>query len=582
MGCSGCSTSGSGKVGGCGSSGGCSTGGCNRLNTFDWLTTLDIDDASTFELAEITFRNGSRKEFFRNQPGTRATSGDYVLVESDNGYDIGKISLCGELARLQMKKKAIKSDGVFRNVIRKANERDLEKLKEIRSYEKPTMIQARAISKTLNIDMKVGDVEFQGDGRKATFYYTAEGRIDFRELIRHFAKDFRVKIEMRQIGVRQESAKIGGIGSCGRELCCSTWLTDFKSVSTVAARYQNLAINQSKLSGQCGRLKCCLNYELDTYMEALEQFPQNAERIRTAGGVATLVKTDIFKGLLFYGYDSDKSNKTYALEPAQVRSMQEMLSKGQMPPELSQLQVVKDAVEEEVGYEDVTGAVELPEELRRKKKKKKRPDSDRRENRSSEPRTPNSSTGQDQPAKTNDSNRSSGNEQRPPRNGNNNRNNSDRNSQDRNNPNRNNPNRNNSNRNNPDRDSSDRNKPENAGNDANQAPKPIQENPENRGQGVGGEKRDNRNNRDRNFNKSRNPNENRNQQRPPDADRTKGENNAPPKEQGANPPILKNAEGTNAEGAAPRKEQGPFKKNFKKFPPRNNPNQAKPDNTNPQ
>ena len=504
MACSGCSTSGSGKAGGCGSSGGCSSGGCNRLNTFDWLTTLDIDDASTFELVEITFRNGSRKEFFRNQPTTRATSGDYVLVESENGYDIGKISLAGELARLQMKKKAIKDDGVFRNVIRKANERDLEKLREIRTYEKPTMIQARAISKTLNIDMKVGDVEFQGDGRKATFYYTAEGRIDFRELIRHFAKDFRVKIEMRQIGVRQESAKIGGIGSCGRELCCSTWLTDFKSVSTVAARYQNLAINQAKLSGQCGRLKCCLNYELDTYMEALEQFPQNAERIRTAGGVATLVKTDIFKGLLFYGYDSDKSNKTYALEPAQVRNMQEMLSKGQMPPELSQLQVVKENVEEEVGYEDVTGAVELPEELRRKKKKKKKPSADNRDGRSPEQRAQNAGSGQNTNNRNNDPNRAGGNAQRPAKPGNNNRNNQDRNNQDRNNQDRNNPNRNQSNRNNNERDQTDRTKPENVANEGNQPQRPVQGNPEQKAQGEGTEMRENRNNRDRNFNKSRN------------------------------------------------------------------------------
>ncbi|MBK8724116.1 MAG: hypothetical protein IPL95_18270 [Saprospiraceae bacterium] len=386
MGCSGCSVSSDlGKGCGCGS-GGCSSGGCNRLNTFDWLTTLDIEDASDFELVEVSFRNGSRKEFFRNLPNSRATTGDYVMLEAENGFDIGKISLSGELARLQIKKKSIKEDALFRNVIRKANERDLEKLQDIRSMEKPTMIQARAIAKTLNIDMKIGDVEYQGDGRKATFYYTAEGRIDFRELIRHFAKDFKVKIEMRQIGVRQESAKIGGIGSCGRELCCSTWLTDFKSVSTIAARYQNLAINQAKLSGQCGRLKCCLNYELDVYMEALEQFPQNAERIRTAGGMATLVKTDIFKGLLFYGYENDKSNKTYPLEPIQVRSMQEMLSRGQMPPELSQMQIVAEDLEKEVGYEDVTGAVELPDEKKKKKKKKKKPNSgEPRENRN-EPR----------------------------------------------------------------------------------------------------------------------------------------------------------------------------------------------------
>ena len=264
------------------------------MNTYDWLATKDIRDNDDFDIVEVSFKNGSRKSFYHNPSHTRAIIGDMVVVEASNGYDIGRISLTGELVRLQMKKKKTSEDVILQSVIRVANERDLERLEEARSLEMRTMVRSRAIAKTLELEMKIGDVEYQGDKRKATFYYTAEGRVDFRELIRHFAKEFKVKIEMRQIGARQESARIGGVGSCGRELCCSTWLTDFKSVSTAAARYQNLAINQSKLSGQCGRLKCCLNYELDTYMDALTHFPKNAEKLKTEVGLASLWLKPIF------------------------------------------------------------------------------------------------------------------------------------------------------------------------------------------------------------------------------------------------------------------------------------------------
>src|SRR6185503_322562 len=209
----------------------------------------------------------------------------------------------------QMKKKRTKEQTVTNPVIRMANDRDIERLNEYRQLEKTAMVRARAISYTLGLDMKVTDVEYRGDGRKATFYYTAEGRVDFRELVRLYAKEFQVKVEMRQIGARQEAGRIGGIGSCGRELCCSTWLTDFKSVNTHAARYQNLSINQAKLSGQCGRLKCCLNYELDTYMEALQGFPDNCDVMQVAKGNAFLVKKDIFKNLMWYVLPD--SNKHY-------------------------------------------------------------------------------------------------------------------------------------------------------------------------------------------------------------------------------------------------------------------------------
>ncbi len=380
MGCAGCSISKNGSdAKGCGggcSSNGCSSGGCNRLNTFDWLTNLELEDTEPFQYAEVSFKNGARKAFFRNPNTIRTSTGDWVLVEALNGYDLGRISLSGDLVRLQMKRKKVNIDHIQHSVIRKANERDLERMQEARSREQGTLVLARAIARSLKINMKVGDVEYQGDGRKATFYYTADGRVDFRELIRQYAKEFHVKIEMRQIGARQESARIGGIGSCGRELCCSTWLTDFKSVNTAAARYQNLAINQSKLSGQCGRLKCCLNYELDTYMDALKGFPDEAEKLQTKEGVAVLVKTDIFRQLMFYAYEHEGSRgKIYPLDAKQVQTIVEMNKTGGKPAGLGEVQVVqqtRDDDEPDVDYGDVTGAIELPEEERRRRKKKKK------------------------------------------------------------------------------------------------------------------------------------------------------------------------------------------------------------------
>ncbi|HRF39150.1 MAG TPA: regulatory iron-sulfur-containing complex subunit RicT [Saprospiraceae bacterium] len=384
MGCAGCSISkntgadAKGCGGGC-SSNGCSSGGCNRLNTFDWLTYLELDDAEPFQYAEVSFKNGARKSFFRNPETARVSTGDWVLVESLNGYDVGRISLSGDLVRLQMKRKRCNIDHVQQSIIRRANERDLERMQEARSRERDTIVLARAIARSLKINMKIGDVEYQGDGRKATFFYTADGRVDFRELIRQYAREFSVKIEMRQIGARQESARIGGIGACGRELCCSTWLSDFKSVNTAAARYQNLAINQSKLSGQCGRLKCCLNYELDTYMDALKGFPDDAEKLQTKEGVAVLVKTDIFRQLMFYAYEHEGGRgKIYALDAKQVHAIVEMNKNRERPTSLGDVQVVQASTrgedEPEVDYSDVTGAIELPdEERRRRKKKKKKP-----------------------------------------------------------------------------------------------------------------------------------------------------------------------------------------------------------------
>lgn len=396
-----CGSCGVSKDGTKGCSGGCS-GGCNRMNTFDWLTDLDIEDWATkelsgIELVEVSFKNGARKDFFQNPAHTRTTTGDLVLVEipGGGGYDVGQISLSGELVRLQMKKKGVKEKSVTLNVIRRANERDTEKLNEARNAERDIMIRARTIARTLDLDMKVGDVEFQGDGRKATFYYTADGRVDFRELIRHYAKEFKIKIEMRQIGSRQESARVGGLGSCGRELCCSTWLTDFKTVSTAAARYQQMTINQIKLSGACGRLKCCLNYELDTYLDALEEFPENAERLHLLSGRAFLIKTDVFKGLLTYVMESgEDKGKYFTLGIAEVKSVLAAIENGETPNDLKTLQIQpgegkrrrpnhnngtrsnveeddEDDYEPDEDYEDVTGAIELRDDKRRKRKRKR-------------------------------------------------------------------------------------------------------------------------------------------------------------------------------------------------------------------
>jgi len=342
------------------------------MNTYDWISVKELSDPSAFQMVEVSFKKGARKDFYINEPSSRAVTGDMVVVETASGYDIGRISLSGELVRLQMKKKMIAEDRIVHKIIRKANERDVEKLEEARALEKESMVRARVIARTLGLDMKVGDVEFQGDKKKATFYYTAEGRVDFRELVKEYAREFKVKIEMRQIGARQESARIGGIGSCGRELCCSTWLSDFKSVNTSAARYQNTSINQSKLSGQCGRLKCCLNYELDTYMEAIRDFPDNVDVLQTKSGTASLMKTDIFGGLMYYMFDNDKRGNFIAVEKNRVKVIKELNNKGFYPDDLldnETLAAIREEQENTPDYEDVTGLIELPAEQRRKKKK---------------------------------------------------------------------------------------------------------------------------------------------------------------------------------------------------------------------
>ena len=372
MGCGSCGTSKNGGLpGGCKDHGSCRSGGCNRLNVHDWLSLIPVADFSKpFPFVEVSFNHGSRKEYFKAQNPLQYEKGDFVTVESSLGFDVGIVSLTGELVKLQMKKKGVKekSDEI-RKLLHKSTENEIRRLEENKKGEKEKMIRARVISRELNLDMKIAEVEVQADGKKATFFYTADDRVDFRELIRRFAIDFKVKVEMRQIGIRQEAAKVGGIGSCGRELCCSTWLNDFKSVSTTAARYQNLSINQTKLSGQCGRLKCCLNYELDTYMDALRVFPSNVDRIKTKTGTAFLQKKDIFKNLMWYSYD--KSNTLYPLTIDRVKEISEFNKQGIFPDDLQAVEVTKKTIAtEKTDFVDVVGQFSLKGLERASKKKR--------------------------------------------------------------------------------------------------------------------------------------------------------------------------------------------------------------------
>jgi cell fate regulator YaaT (PSP1 superfamily) len=360
MGCSSCGTKAGDKPGGCQSNGGCSTGGCNRMNVHDWLMNLPFSDPeSSCRVVEISFNQGSRKDYYHNATLQYFEKGELVTVEGVSGFDVGEVSLTGELVRLQLKKHRVPEDSPdMRKIIRRAGQMDIEKWRESKSREKELLIRSRAIARNLGLQMKLAEVELQADGKKATFFYTADDRVDFRELIKQYNSDFKVKVEMRQIGARQEAAKVGGIGSCGRELCCSTWLTDFKSVNTQAARYQNLSINQTKLSGQCGRLKCCLNYELDTYLDALQHFPNNADVLEISRGRAMLVKKDIFRNLMWYTLPD--SNKQYPLTIARVLEIKEMNRQGQKPDELQAVEVVSSKPREvEPEFVDVVGQISL-------------------------------------------------------------------------------------------------------------------------------------------------------------------------------------------------------------------------------
>lgn len=339
MGCASCSTTSEDGVAlGCNNNGGCSTGGCNKMNVFDWLSNMDAPIVSDFDIVEIRFKNG-RKDFFRNSNDLDLTTGDAVVVDVPNGHHVGHVSLQGELVRLQMSKRQVENNDDIKTIYRLASQKDLDKYREVKKREMPTLYRTRQIIQDLKLGMKLTDVEFQADNTKATFYYSADDRVDFRELIKSLASEFKIRVEMRQISLRQEAGRLGGIGSCGRELCCSTWLGDFKSVSTQAARYQNLSLNPSKLSGQCGRLKCCLNYELETYIEALKDIPEVEKPLETERGRAKLQKTDIFRKIMWFGYDGD--NTWYPLSADRVKEIIELNQKGKKPVTLAE-----DTIEE--------------------------------------------------------------------------------------------------------------------------------------------------------------------------------------------------------------------------------------------
>jgi cell fate regulator YaaT (PSP1 superfamily) len=375
----GCGTCGTGKPNGCKSNGGCSTGGCNRMNTYDWLVNLPISDAETAcRVVEISFNQGSRKDFYRNSTLQLFEKGELVAIEGVSGFDVGEVSLFGEAVRLQLKKKGVDEFSTeMKKILRRATDRDIDIWKQNKAREKDALTRSRAIARQLNLNMKMSQVEIQADGKKATFFYIADDRVDFRELIKIYASEFRVKVEMRQIGSRQEAGKVGGIGSCGRELCCATWLTDFKSVNTTAARYQNLSINQTKLSGQCGRLKCCLNYELDTYLDALQGFPENADIIQVQRGTATLIKKDIFKNLMWYVLPD--SSKQYPLTIERVKKIRSLNNQNIVPDELEAVEVVSGKAKEvEPEFVDVVGHITL-KSLEKADKKRQQKGRDQRQ-----------------------------------------------------------------------------------------------------------------------------------------------------------------------------------------------------------
>lgn len=364
MGCS-CGTSKGGKVAGCKNNGACQTGGCNKMNVFDWLSNMDMPSSSSFEIVEIRFKNG-RKEFFRNSEKFDLTTGDAVVVEVPNGHHIGHVSMQGELVRLQMQKKKVANDHEIKKIYRLAHQKDLEKYEEVKKREPGTLYRTREILRETKLNMKLSDIEYQADNTKATFFYSADDRVDFRELIKRLATEFRIRVEMRQISLRQEAGRLGGIGVCGRELCCSTWLSDFKNVATSAARYQNLSLNPSKLSGQCGRLKCCLNYELETYMEALQDIPKIETPLLTEAGEAKLQKTDIFRKIMWFGFNDE--NTWYPVNVERVNHILEMNRAGKKPATLQE-----DRLAEKIPVQKLNSDLaQMDEKFRDKSKKKKK------------------------------------------------------------------------------------------------------------------------------------------------------------------------------------------------------------------
>lgn len=346
----------------------CSTRICSKLIVYDWL--FDLPEASqSLDIVELRFKN-TRKEFYRNVNGITLKIGDVVAVEASPGHDIGTVSLTGQLVLAQLRKYKISYDTEFKKIYRKAKPADVEKWKNAIAQEPRTMLRARQIAEDLKLNMKIGDVEYQGDGTKAIFYYIADERVDFRELIKIFAEKFKVRIEMKQIGARQEAGRIGGIGSCGRELCCSTWITNFVSVTTISAKLQELSLNPQKLAGQCSKLKCCLNYEFDSYVDAQKDFPDTSIVLETKKGKAYHQKTDIYKRIMWFSASENSSMNLTAVDIDRVKEIISSNKKGIIVEQLTEN--TEPLLNDILGYEDLDKNVKAMNKnsLNRKRKKK--------------------------------------------------------------------------------------------------------------------------------------------------------------------------------------------------------------------
>jgi len=382
MACGSCGTTENGVPKGCKSNGNCGSGSCGsgseKLAVFDWLSNMTLPNGEErFNIFEVRFKNG-RKHFFKNTENLTISMGDVVAVESSPGHDVGTVSLAGELVKVQMKKRKITADHEdVKKIYRKASQKDIDVWQATRAKEEETQKRGREILGRLGLQMKLSDVEYQGDGNKATFYYTADTRVDFRQLIRDLASAFSIRVEMKQVGARQEAARLGGIGSCGRELCCSTWLTDFRKVSTSAARYQQLSLNPLKLAGQCGKLKCCLNFELDTYLDALKSFPKQDVVLKTEKGEAVFIKMDIFKKHLWYTYKTERF-KWFRLTLEQVQEIIELNKNDEKSISLEEYESEIE-IPEKVDFEDAVGQDSLTRfdapktSKRRRNNRKKKP-----------------------------------------------------------------------------------------------------------------------------------------------------------------------------------------------------------------
>ncbi|UPS92490.1 regulatory iron-sulfur-containing complex subunit RicT [Bizionia sp. M204] len=406
MSCNTCSTGKDGQPKGCKNNGTCGTDSCNKLTVFDWLANMTLPNGQEpFNWVEVRFKNG-RKHYYKNTENLTLSIGDIVATQAEYGHDIGMVTLTGELVRVQMKRKKVsETDPEFFKIYRKASQKDIDIWSDARDLEEPMKVKARQFAIDLKLYMKISDIEYQGDGSKATFYYTAEERVDFRELIKLFAKEFKTRIEMKQVGFRQEASRLGGIGSCGRELCCSTWLTDFRSVSTSAARYQQLSLNPLKLAGQCGKLKCCLNYELDTYLDALKDFPKTEIKLYTEKGTAVCQKTDIFKGHMWYAYEGEWMN-WHLITTAQANEIIALNKEKKKPASLEEyaVELIKDTKSE---YENVVGQDSLTR-FDSLKHNKKRKSNNRKGN-----RPPNRAKATNKDAQAKDGNRPKANKPKP-------------------------------------------------------------------------------------------------------------------------------------------------------------------------